>query len=114
GAPGRVVARVEAVAVVGGEVDAADEGDAVVDDDELLVVAVERPLAVVERTADPRPALERLAQLAGLGAGRMEERERRARPEAHPPRQPRRALGEDRPHLVARRRPEAGGRRPVP
>ena len=45
---GRVPARVPAVAAEVGEVDAADEGDLVVDHDELLVVAVQEALARVD------------------------------------------------------------------
>ena len=41
---GRMLVRVEPVARLRGEVDAADERDAVVDHDRLLVVAVHRPL----------------------------------------------------------------------
>ena len=48
----RMAGLVEAVAGQGGEVDAADEGDAVVDHDELLVMAVERSLAAVAGDGD--------------------------------------------------------------
>ena len=56
---------VEAVAVLGREVDAADECDPVVDDDRLLVVAVEGPLARVER--DTARASRRPADRASCG-----------------------------------------------
>ena len=52
----RVVARVEPVAAERGQVDPADERDLAVDDHELLVVAVHRPLAGVERDRDARAA----------------------------------------------------------
>ena len=76
----RVVAPVEAVARLGGEVDAADERDAVVDDDRLLVVAVHRPLLRVERALDLRAAHEAIAHLPHVSARGTEERQRRACP----------------------------------
>src|SRR5947207_2810475 len=51
--PPIVRARVVAVAAVARQVDAAHARDAVVHDDELLVVAVHRPLLRVERNLDP-------------------------------------------------------------
>jgi hypothetical protein len=110
----RVAGRVEAVAGVRREVDPADEGDAVVEDDELLVVAVHGPLPRVEADPDPRSALERVAQAAHVPAGGAEERERRSRPEEHADRDALGELGEDRAHLVLRRGAEAEGRRHVP
>jgi hypothetical protein len=50
------------------EVDAADEGDLAVGDDELLAVAVERPLAGVERNLHARPVSQRIADLPDLTA----------------------------------------------
>jgi hypothetical protein len=44
-----MLVRVEPVTGLEGEVDAADEADLAVDDHELLVVAMHRPLARVER-----------------------------------------------------------------
>ena len=79
----RMLARVEPVPREAGQVDPADERNLVVDHDELLVVAVERPLLRVERHRDPRAAHELLARLAHLLAVRMEERQRRARPGEH-------------------------------
>ena len=49
-----MLGRVPAVAGERRQVDPADVRDPVVDDDRLLVVTVHRPLAVVERHADPR------------------------------------------------------------
>ncbi len=49
---GGVVVRVEPVAGFGCQVDAADEGDAVVDDDRLFVMAVHRPLLRIEGALD--------------------------------------------------------------
>src|SRR5512132_2347876 len=55
---------VEAIAGFRGKVDSADEGDAVVDHDRLLVVAVHRPLLRIERAADLGPGAEVLAHPA--------------------------------------------------
>ena len=49
-----MVVRVVAVAGFGGEVDATDEGDPIVDDDRLLVMAVHRPFLGVQRALDSR------------------------------------------------------------
>src|SRR5207244_1375221 len=53
GAAGRVLADVEAVALLPSEVDAADEGNAIVDHDRLLMVAVQGPLFRVDAALDP-------------------------------------------------------------
>ena len=89
----RMVVPVETVARFGGEVDPADERDAVVDDDRLLVVAVHRPLLRVERALDLRVArrADRAspARLSARGgrAARVRlptpARERRRAPPAH-------------------------------
>ena len=81
--PRGVLAHVEAVAGEGGQVDAAHEGHAVVDHDQLLVVAVHRPLPRVERHRDPRPADELVAHAAHLATVGMEERQRRTGPREH-------------------------------
>ena len=73
--PRRMVVPVETVARLGGEVDPADERDAVVDDDRLLVVAVHRPLLRVERALDLRVADEAIAHLPHVFARRAEERQ---------------------------------------
>ena len=52
----RMVAGVEAIAAERGEVDAADERDLAVDDHQLLVVAMHRPLVRVERASHARAA----------------------------------------------------------
>ena len=79
-----MVAAVEAVAAERGDVDAADERDLVVDDHELLVVAVHRALVGVERAVHARSAHEPLARIAhGRAVGR-EQRQRRAAPQQHP------------------------------
>jgi hypothetical protein len=62
--PPTVLARIEAIAGLVGEVDPADERDLVVDHDRFLVMAVHRPLAAVELHPDLRPAGEPLAKLA--------------------------------------------------
>ena len=78
-----VIARVEPVAPQGREVDPAHERGLVVDDDELLVVAVEGTLSCVERQRDPRAADELLARPPNLAAVRMEEWQRGAGPGEH-------------------------------
>src|SRR5436305_8161140 len=77
----RMVTRIEPVAAEGRQVEAADVGDAVVDDHELLVVAVHRPLARVELHLDTRPRRELVADPANLAAVGMEERQRRSGPD---------------------------------
>ena len=57
---GDVRLAVEPVSALHREIDAADEGDAVVDDDRLLVVAVQRALPGVGRPLHLRPATELL------------------------------------------------------
>ena len=69
-----MLVRVEPVAAERCEIEAADVGDAIVDDDELLVMTVHRPLLRVERHLDPRAAHELVADRAHLGAVGMKER----------------------------------------
>ena len=71
-----MLARVEPVAAERREIEAADVRDVVVDDDELLVVAVHRPLLGVECDLNTRAANELVTDRANLGAVRMEERQR--------------------------------------
>jgi hypothetical protein len=75
-----MLARVEAVARECRQVDPAHERRLVVDDDKLLVMAVEGTLARVERHRDPRPARQLVARLPYFSAVRVEQRERRAGP----------------------------------
>ena len=70
----RVVAPVEAVALQRRQVDPTDERQLAVDDHELLVMTVHRPLARVEGVADPRAAGEQLERLTDLLPVGMEER----------------------------------------
>src|SRR5204863_4921874 len=79
----RVIAPVEAAPRVVGQVDPADEGDSVVDDDELFVMAVHRALPRVQRAADARAACECVAKLPALCSIRVEERKWRAGPAEH-------------------------------
>ena len=79
----RVLVGVVAVAGQRREVDAADERQLVVDDHELLVVAVHHPRAAVELALDLRAAHEPLARGLDLAAARLEHRQRRARPHDH-------------------------------
>jgi hypothetical protein len=67
---GGMAAGVEAVATERGKVDAADEGDLAVDDHQLLVVAVHRPLARVERPPHLRPPRQFVTNAAHLRAPR--------------------------------------------
>ena len=86
--------RVVAVAGLRREVDAADEGDAVVDDDRLLVMAVHRPLARVRgalnlRVARPaarawRARLRATGERAAAARRPTRARERRAALRARP------------------------------
>ena len=66
-----VCAAVEAVAALGGEIHPTDEGDAIVDDDDLLVVAMQRPFLRVGGTLHLR-ALRELGQ--GLRTSRRDGR----------------------------------------
>jgi hypothetical protein len=75
--------RVVAVAAELREVDAADERDLVVDDHELLVVAMERARARVARGLDLRPVRELVARRADRAAIGGERVRRRARPHQH-------------------------------
>ena len=81
---GRMLAQVVPVAGLVREVDPADEGDPVVDDDRLLVVAVKRPLARIELALDPRALCELVSHALDLAPGRAEERERSACPDEDP------------------------------
>ena len=79
-----VCGRVEAVARVRRQVDAADERDPVVDDDELLVVTVERTLPGVRGELDLRAEGQCMPDAVDVPAIGMEERQRRAGPHQHP------------------------------
>jgi len=46
--------RVEAIAAERCEIDPSDKRDVVIDDDQLLVMAMKRPLVVIEGTRDAR------------------------------------------------------------
>ncbi len=78
-----MIAGVEAVAAERGEVDPPDEGDLVIDDHELLVVAVHRTLVGVERAAYRCAPGELGVDLTDGGARGSEDRGGRARPEQH-------------------------------
>jgi FkbM family methyltransferase len=73
-------ARVEAIAGKQAEINPADEGDAVVDDHELLVVAVQWPLAGVERAAHAGSPTEDGPDFAHLAPGRPKHRQWRSSP----------------------------------
>ena len=79
----RVLLCVPALALVVRQVDAADERDAIVDDDELLVMAVHRPFLRVGGKPYSRAELERMPHAVDVLAVRMEEGQRRAGPDEH-------------------------------
>ena len=79
-----MLAQVVPVAVLVREVDPADEGDPIVDDDRLLVVAVKWPFARIELALDPRALCELVSHSLDLAPGRAEERERSAGPDEDP------------------------------
>ncbi len=83
----RVIARVPAVAGHVGHVDPPDECELAVDDQRLLVMAVERVLPRIRLALDLRRACELLHPRFHLLAGRMEDRHRARQPRparAHP------------------------------
>jgi hypothetical protein len=71
---------VEAITRLVREVDPADEGDAVVDHDGLLVVAVKRTLSRVQATRDAGATYELVPHPPHLAPGGPEQRQRRSRP----------------------------------
>jgi hypothetical protein len=79
----RVVAVIEPVPRERREVDAANERDAVVDDDELLVMAVHRSFSRVELHLDPRALRELVAHRPHLATVGVEERQRGSGPGEH-------------------------------
>ena len=100
------------VSTVEREVDAPDEGDAIVDHDRLLVMAVHEPDAGVELAVDPVSKIEPLDHPPNLSAGRTEDRYRSATPDEHAHVDPLGQLGEQVSHdrgLVASRELELRG-----
>ena len=81
--PRRVIARVVAVAGLGGEIDAADERHPVVDHDRLLVMAVHRPLVRVEAALNLRSRDQAIPHLPYRVPGRAEQRQRCPGPHEH-------------------------------
>ena len=75
-----MILAVEAVARERRQVDAAHEGGLAVDDRDLLVVAVKRPLPLVERHPDGRALDEPVTRFPDLRTIRTEERQRRSCP----------------------------------
>ncbi len=96
---------VEPIAAEAGQVDPADEGDLVVDDHELLVVAVGEALVTVEHALDPRPGAELLAALPDGRAGRLEHRDGRPGPDEDPDGHPFGQLAEEAPDRRSARPP---------
>jgi hypothetical protein len=79
-----MIARVKAIAAKGGQIDAPDKGDLAVHDHQLLVVAMHRPLARIERTLNAGTAKQLLAHVAHGPAGGFEDGERCSTPQQHP------------------------------
>ena len=67
-----------------GHVDAADEGDLVVDHDDLLVVAVQGPLPGVEHTREPAVSTELVSRRLRHLPRRLEDGDRRSGPHQQP------------------------------
>src|SRR6476659_5663232 len=67
-----------------GEVNAADEGDHVIDDHQLLVMAVHAPLAGIQDTLNPAAGRQLRAYRADHLAGWLKRGHRGARPQQHP------------------------------
>ena len=80
---GRMVIGVVSVARLRGEVDAADERDAIVDDDRLLVVAVHRPFFGIEGALDLRVCDQPVSHRRYISPRGSEEGQRRAGPGEH-------------------------------
>src|SRR5215208_506062 len=74
---------VPAVAAKVGEIDAADEGNLLVDDDDLLVMAVQEALVIVDGDADAGVTRKLPAVVPDVAAGRGEYADGRAGPEQH-------------------------------
>ena len=72
--PVRMMRMIEAVAAELGQIDAADKGDLVIDDDDLLVVAVDRVLAGVQSALDSGAICEPVPDSAHGLACRRENR----------------------------------------
>ena len=72
------------IALEAGQVDAADEGDPVIDDDRLLVMAMHRAFARVKGTFDATPGLELIADLADIASPGTEHRHWSAGPDQDP------------------------------
>ena len=79
----RMPGRVEAVACEIRQVDPSDEGSRVVDDHELLVMAVHRPFPTICGDVHPGDAREPIELRPDILPPRTEERQRRARPREH-------------------------------
>ena len=79
-----VLSTVPSISRQRGEVDAADEGDRVIDDHELLVMAVHGPLAGIQDTLNPAGGRQLLTDRADHLAGGLKRRQRGSRPQQHP------------------------------
>ena len=79
----RMITGVKTIAAERGQVDTPDERDLAVHDDQLLVVAMHRPLVEIKRALHARAADELLAHAAHGRTSRREDRQRRS-PQQHP------------------------------
>jgi hypothetical protein len=91
--------RVEPVARLRRQIDPADEGDVVVDHDDLLVVAMHGPFLRIRDRLDLRTGRERVESARHVLAIGAEERQRRAGPDQDAYRNPLGELCEERPQL---------------
>src|SRR5512133_2680204 len=80
----RVCVRVIAIARFGGEVDPADKGHAIVDDDRLLVVTVHRPFLWIQSALGPSAPDELVAHVPHISSRWTEEWEWRTGPGENP------------------------------
>ena len=80
----QMITGVEAIAAERGQVDTADERDLAVDDHQLLVVAMHRPLVGVKRALHPGAADQLLAHAAHRRTSRREDPHAALPPRAAP------------------------------
>ena len=89
-----VIAAVETVHRIVSQVDAADEGDLAIDDDQLLVMGVHRALMAVQLYLDLRAGREVTAHGPHVEPPRPKDRQRGSRPQQHAHRNALRQLGQ--------------------
>lgn len=115
-AASRMSAAVKTVARLVGEVDPTDERDPVVNDDRLLVVAMQWTFFRIQGAADLRSSTQLLAHRPHSAAGRPKQRQRRARPHQHTHLNPFGELGQhvtQNAYLARPRQREVSGKKPA-